>query len=166
MKQSVPLLMLGLVLLAGSAVTAGALEPVWGKAAENKIYAQQLIDRLMIDHPELVMAGIHATAPGSRGPGIVASTLDRIGAPDDEGDISVGVGGRTILTPHLANPARCGLLLPLKDAAGNRIGALALAFKYPAAEDEAKTYLAGVAIRDALARLIPNLPALFVRPVG
>lgn len=138
----------------------------FGKAADNKIPAQQLINKLMANHPELVVAGIHALAPGTREPGIVASTLDRIGAPDDEGDLSVGVGGRTILVPHLKNPARCGLLIPLKDAAGNRIGALALAFRYPAAEDEVKTYLAGVAIRDELAKHIPNLAALFSRPPG
>ncbi|SDS37495.1 hypothetical protein [Opitutus sp. GAS368] len=140
--------------------------PAWGKAAENKIYAQRLINSLVADHPGLVMAGIHALAPGAAAPGIVASTLDRIGAPDDEGDLSVGVGGRTILVPHLKNPTRCGLLLPLKDASGNRIGALALAFRYPAAEDEVKTYLAGVAIRNDLAKQIPNLAALFSRPPG
>ena len=141
--------------------TAFAGEKPWRKAVDNHICAQDLVNRMMQDHPELLIGGIHATAPGESGPTIIASTLDRIGAPDDEGDISVGVGGRTILVPGLKNPARTGLLIPLKDASGKRIGALALAFKPTADEDEAKVFLQGVAIRNELAGKIPSLESLF-----
>lgn len=155
--------MLGLGLYA---LTMAAEEKKVGKAADNKIHAQTLIFQMMADNPDLLIGGMHAVAPGASGQTMIASTLDRIGAEDDEGDISVGVGGRTILVPNLKNPPRFSMMIPLKDSSGKRIGALALAFKYRENEDETKIFLRGVAIRDQVAKKIPSLADLFVPSRG
>jgi len=161
MKYYQNMALLGLLLLGLCAGSVDAAEKPLRKAMDNRIRAQALVNQMMKDHPELLIGGIHATAPGDPGPTIIASTLDRIGAADDEGDISVGVGGRTILVPGLKNPQRFGLLIPLKDSSGKRIGALALAFKPTVDDDETRIFLLGTAIRNELALKIPALESLF-----
>ena len=52
-------------------------------------------------------------------------------------------------------------MLPLKDAQGHLIGALALAFKYTAGEDQTHAFLMATSIRDSLQRTIPSLESLF-----
>lgn len=137
----------------------------WIKASDNKTYGQALVTEIMQGHPALLTAGLHAVAPGKKVQSIVASTLDRIGKEDDEGDLLVGEKGATVLTPALSDPPRLGILLPLLDASGKRIGALALAYKYHGVAEEAKFYNESVAIRDAIAKKIPNLSILF-KPAG
>ena len=135
----------------------------WIKAADNKTYGQALVTDIMQHHPQLLTAGLHAVAPGDTVQSIVASTLDRIGKKDDEGDLLVGEKGSTVITPNLSDPPRLGILLPLLDASGKRIGALALAYKYHGVADEAKFYLESVAIRDDIAKKIPSVAILFQR---
>ena len=152
-----------LSLLALAPVSSRAEGEGWIKAADNKTYGQALVRDIMQHHPELLTAGLHAIAPGETVQSIVASTLDRIGKKDDEGDLLVGEKGATVITPNLSDPPRLGILLPMLDASGKRIGALALAFKYHNVADEAKFYLESVAIRDDLAKKIPNVSILFQR---
>jgi len=161
MKYYPKMALLGLLLLGLFAGSAGAAEKPLRKARDNRIRAQELVNQMMRCHPELLLGGVRATAPGEPGPTIVASTLDRIGAEDDEGDISVGVGGRTILVPGLKNPDRFGLSIPLKDSSGKRIGVLALAFKPMVEEDETRVFPLGTAIRNELPLKIPALESLF-----
>jgi hypothetical protein len=49
----------------------------------------------------------------------------------------------------------------LKDASGQVIGSLSTVFTYAAGDDEVKMLMAAVAIRDDLAKKIPNVAALF-----
>jgi len=51
--------------------------------------------------------------------------------------------------------------VPLKDASGRVIGSLSTVFKYAAGDDEVKMHAAAVAIRDEMAKKIPNVAALF-----
>src|SRR5215472_9620059 len=72
-----------------------------GKAADNAIYAQQLVNEQMAKHPELVVIGVHAAKPGAKKSTMIASNLDRIGKADDDDDLAVAHERKTILAPNL-----------------------------------------------------------------
>lgn len=151
---------LAFFLVAGWTATALQAAPTYGQAADNKIQAQALVMKLMADHPELFTAGMHAVAPSSHVQTIIASTLNVIGKPSDPPEIGVAAEGETILSPNRKVP-KLGIMMPLHDRSGKRIGALALAFRFPAGEDSVACYAKAVAIRDQLAQQIPSLDALF-----
>lgn len=141
----------------GAALAAGAL----GKAAENAILAQTLVNEQMAKHPELVVLGLHAPKPGAEDSHMIASNLDRIGKDDDEDDLAVARERKTILAPNMKEPDRFEVAVPLKDASGKVIGSLSTVFKYAAGDDEVKMHIAALAIRDEVAKKIPNVAALF-----
>jgi iron complex outermembrane receptor protein len=132
-----------------------------GKAADNAIYAQTLANEVMAGHPEIVVIGLHALKPGNKDETMIASNLDRIGKKDDEDDLAVAHERKTILAPNMKDPTKFEVALPLHDATGKTIGSLSAVFKYTAGDDEVKMHQAAVAIRDDLAKKIPNTAALF-----
>lgn len=134
----------------------------WTKAADNKVYAQQLVNQTMAAHPELLVIGMHATKPGTTEQRMIASNLDRIGKHDDDDDIGVATEHKTICAPNLKETFKFEVLIPLKDASGHVLNAaIGFVFKYKAGDDEVKMHAKAVAIRDDLARQTPNLEALF-----
>jgi hypothetical protein len=147
--------------LAGVRVSlVGAGAPKFGLAADNPIVAQALVTKIMAAHPTLLTAGMHCVAPGADKSHIIASTLNVIGKPSDPEDLDVGAKGFTTISPNLKVP-KLGIMLPLHDRSGKIIGALALAFKYQAGEDQVKYFAEATAIRDEVAREIPALADLF-----
>lgn len=156
-----------LVILALAASPAFAAETNpdmvnWTKAADNKIYAQQLVNQTMAAHPDLLVIGMHATKPGTTEQRMLASNLDRIGKHDDDDDIGVATEHKTICAPNLKENFKFEVLMPLKDATGQVLNAaIGFVFKYKAGDDEVKMHAKAVAIRDDLAKRIPNLAALF-----
>jgi iron complex outermembrane receptor protein len=148
------------VLSCASAAYALA-EPALGKAADNAVYAQTLVNEQMAKHPELLVLGMHAPKPGAKDSHMIAANLDRIGKADDEDDLAVAQEHKTILAPNLKEPTKFEVAVPLKDANGRVIGSLSTVFKYAAGDDEVKMHAAAVAIRDDVARKIPNVAALF-----
>ena len=148
------------LILGLSALTLNA-QPELGKAADNKIYAQTLVNELAGQHHELLIIGLHAIAPGAKEPSMIASTLDRIGKKDGDDDISVGTGRKIIVTFYPTEPDKFAVQLPMKDAAGQVIGMALFVIKSQAGEDDAAIYLKTRGFRDGLAKKIPNLAALF-----
>lgn len=144
-------------LVGGAALLRAAEAPKYGSAAHNHIYAQKLVNAIASAHPELVSVGIHCVAPGDTRQSIVASTLDVIGKPSDPEDI---VRGSTTLAPSRKAP-KIGVMMPLHDRAGQEIGSLALQFKYQTGEDQVKFLAQATAIREGVAREIPDLAGLF-----
>ncbi len=143
-----------------AALRAEEAKPKFGLAAENHIGAQTMVNDLMARYPALVTAGIHAVAPGAKTQAIIASTLNVIGKPSDPEDVDVGARGCTQLVPNL-KVGKFGVMLPLRDRAGQDIGALALAFKYRDGDDQVKLFAAATAIRNELAPKIAALADLF-----
>jgi hypothetical protein len=143
-----------------AAATAGADAPKYGLAAGNHIEAQRLVNEIMASNPNLVSAGMHCV-PRDGGPqSIIASTLNVIGKPSDPPDVDVGQHGETIISPNMKIP-KLGVMLPLRDREGHDIGALALAFKFPAGADQVKCFATATEIRNQVAQRIPSLAALF-----
>jgi hypothetical protein len=155
-----PLRILALLLFAGWAVADLRAALTYRLAADNKIQAQALVVKIMTENPELLTAGMHCVPPGGQAQAIVASTLNVIGKPSDPPDVEVGQHGETILSPNPKVP-KLGIMLPLHDRTGKLIGALALAFRFPAGEDPVACFAKATAIRDSVAQQIPSLEALF-----
>lgn len=154
------------MLLLVAAPTSFAAEPAeanWGKAADNKIYAQKLVNDTMAQHPELVVLGIHATPPGTTTQRIIAINLDRIGKVDDPEAKSVTLEHKIILEPNLKDPTRFEVQVWMKDAAGRQLPVeVAIVFdKNKAGDDVVELLRKALAIRDAIAAKLPTFEALF-----
>jgi hypothetical protein len=151
-----------LLLSIAAAGAEKAPDPSWGKAADNRIYAQTLVNEILAAHPELVVVGLHVPRPGETEGRMIASNLDRIGKQDDEDDKAVATEGRTILEQNLKEPRKFEVLLPLKDASGKTIGAIGFVFDKTVAGDvQLQLFANALAMRDALARKIPSVNLLF-----
>jgi len=136
----------------------------WRKAADNRIYAQQLVNEVMAKHKDLKVVGIHLTPPGTKQQQLVACNLDRINKWDDDDDKAIVEAHQIILGPNLKDPTKYEVLIPLKDKAGNQIGALGLVFNYHAGESELKMHEKATVIRDDIAAKTGSLDAL-LKPV-
>lgn len=142
----------------------------WTPPAQ-KIYAQKLADETMAKHPELLSITLHGVPPGQTNvyTMFAGSYLDRIGNPDDPDDIDVSKKGITIIDPrwHRTNDTdkKFVVLMPMRDKSGENIGLVVYAFKNPKNPNTStseKEYLAkATALRDALAKQIPNYNALY-----
>ncbi len=161
--------------LAASAILAAptvhAQTPVkknW-TAPSHKIYAQALSDEIMAAHPELISVTFHAVPRGMNKvyTMIAGSYPERIGNPDDPDDVMVIETGITILDPRwhrTKDPVRKYVpMMPLRDASGENIGLLVLAYKNPLNSGFSDVHFLQQAsqIRDSLQWKIPSLAALF-----
>jgi hypothetical protein len=136
----------------------------------HKIYAQKLSDEIMAKHPELISVTFHGTPPDAA-PKVytmyAGSLLDRLGNTDDFDDVMVIETGITILDPRWKrtnDPVKKFLsMLPLRDAAGENIGLLVLAYKVPfkGFKNDHDYYKASIALRDGLQKKIPSNKAMF-----
>lgn len=145
----------------GGQVLAAPAPAALGKAADNAIFAQKLVNEQMARHPELLVLGMHAPKPGAKDSHMIAANLDRIGKADDDDDLAVARERKTILAPNMKEPDKFEVAVPLKDSSGKVIGSLSTVFKYAAGDDEIKMHEAAIAIRDELAKKIPSVAALF-----
>jgi hypothetical protein len=166
-----------LLALSGSGVQAQTAPAAGAEKAKNwappayRIYAQQLSEEIMAHHPELLSVTFHGVPPGmSKVYTMFAGSYpERIGNPDDPDDIMVTETGITIIDPrwHRMKDAvkKFVMMVPLREASGENIGLLVLAYKNPS--DSGKTdkdfFLAASALRDELQKKISNYTALFER---
>jgi len=142
----------------------------WTPPAQ-KTYAQKLSDDTMAKHPELLSVTLHGVPPGQDNvyTMFAGSFPERIGNPDDPDDIDVTKKGITILDPrwHRTNDTdkKFVVLMPMRDKSGENVGLVVYAFKNPknpSTSATEKEYLAkSTALRDDLAKKIPNYKALF-----
>jgi hypothetical protein len=164
--------------MALAVMTQGMAAPPAAEKAKNwtapaaKIYAQALSDQIMAQHPELLSVTFHGTPPGSAGiyTMFAGSYPERIGNPDDPDDIDVITKGITIVDPrwHRTNDTRKKFVvqMPLRDASGENIGLLVLAYHNDGAAPNNGTIeldflRRAIALRDDLQARIPSYAALF-----
>jgi hypothetical protein len=171
----IPALLFSLVLGASVlfAAPASAAAPAKKKnwiAPTQKIYAQQLADNILKLHPELISVTLQGTPPGAAQDiytMFAGSFPERIGNVCDPDDVDVILKGITILDPRWrrTNDAvkKFVILTPLRDANGENIGLLVLAYKNDGAY--AKTddafYAAGMKLRLEIQSQIMSFAALF-----
>ena len=120
-------------------VSTAQAEKNW-TAPAAPLYVQTLTERIMTAHPELLSVTFHGVPPGAAPKTYTmfgGSYLDRIGNADDPDDVMVIETGITILDPRwhrTKDPIRKFVVMtPLRDAAGENIGLLVLAYKNPEA---------------------------------
>ena len=134
-----------------------------------KIYAQVLSDEIMAAHPELLSVTFHGVPPGMKNAYTMfaGSYPDRIGNPDDPDDVMVSELGITIIDPrwHRTKDVvrKFVMMLPLREAGGESVGLLVLAYKNPvgSGKGEREYFVLGSDLRDALQRQIPSYAGLF-----
>lgn len=132
---------------------------LWDPNLPLNSYAQKLVDEALAQHPNVLIMAIHAATPKNATPEILGSNIGRIGKKDDSDDARVVVGGQTNLENNRALH-RFEVELPLKDAAGRRIGALGVVFPLTRRESEQALHAEAIKIRDELARKIPSAARL------
>jgi hypothetical protein len=120
-----------------------------------KIYAQELVDRTVAKHPDLLVVVMHVTPPKSDRNVVIASNIGRIGKPGDEDDLRVIETGKPNLEVGHGG-RRYEVELVLRDVAGETLGALGLVWPYAPGQDKAPFERKAEAIRDALATRILN----------
>lgn len=124
-----------------------------------KIYAQELVDRTVAQHPDLRAVVMHVTPPNATGNIVIASSIGHIGNPADTNDLDVLSTGNTRVSIDQAKK-RIEVELPLRDVGGAAVGALGLVWRLPVGGSRAEFERNAVAIRDALSRRILNLANL------
>src|SRR5258706_4618747 len=123
-------------------------------------YAQYLVDDTLEKQPGVLIMVLHLKDPKSEGYPIVASNIGRIGKEADASDLAVIRGGATKLAVS-ADGTRLEAKLPVRDAAGNVVGAVAIVFPLRGAGDQASLGAHAERIRDGLARRIASMTALY-----
>ncbi len=134
-------------------LTLSTVTALHAQTVPVKIYAQELVDRTVLQHPDLRAVVIHATPPKATSNVIIASSIGRIGKPGDADDLEVIATGKTRVAMDVGNK-RIEVELPLHDVGGEVVGALALVWRYPIGGGRAEFERSARTIRDALSRRI------------
>lgn len=132
---------------------------LWDSRLPLNSYAQDLVDQALATHRDVLILAIHAATPKNATPEILGSNIGRIGKPDDSDDARVVNEGKTNLEVN-RELQRYEVELPLKDAAGKRIGALGVVFPLTKGINERARHLEAIRIRNELARRIPSAAKL------
>ncbi len=149
-------------LAAQSPAPAPAPAPKYGKAADNKIYAQQVVRELMAENPDLGGAGLHCIPPGKTEYEIVAQTRDLIGKKSSEDDTEVINRDAVKVYPFVVlGEPRFSALAALRDTNGKIIGMAALSFKRVPGVETLTVHARVKTIMIQLAAKIPSHDALF-----
>ncbi|MFT3790862.1 MAG: hypothetical protein QM741_07245 [Rudaea sp.] len=119
-----------------------------------KIYAQELVDRTVAQHPDLRTIAIYATPPKTNTSLVLASNIGLIGTPAGSEDAGVAASGKTRVVES-ANQ-RLEIELPLHDLAGLTVGTLALTWANPGTGGRAALEKKSADIRDGLSHRILN----------
>ncbi|MDB6093486.1 MAG: TonB-dependent siderophore receptor [Verrucomicrobia bacterium] len=151
------------VLISSVRAQAPAAPAAYGKAADNKNYAQQLVNDLMVENPELYSAGIHATPPGSSEMVIVAQTKDLIGKKSSASDLKIFNDDQVQFQPEDKGGGNrfIAVVSRLKASSGEVIGLAVLSFRSDPGVTNLSVHLRDVALLNELARKLPNHAALF-----
>lgn len=154
---------------AAPAPAAPAKRKNWAAPAQ-KIYAQQLADRILQAHPELISVTLQGNPPGAAKDVytmFAGSFPERIGNACDPDDVEVITKGVTILDPRWRRVndtvKKFVVLTPLRDQAGENVGLLVLAYRNDAAHQKTddQFYAASMKLRLEIQKDIPSFAALF-----
>ncbi len=127
------------------------MAPVPGR----KNYAQDLVDRTVSRHPELLELDIHTVPPGATDSVIVAAkSRDRVGKRSDADDVAVFKTGTPRVEINRTGNNNVEVAVQLQDVAGHPVGSVEMTFPYVAGTDEDALVKKVAEIRDELRRRI------------
>jgi hypothetical protein len=140
-----------------------------GKAADNHIHAQAVLNAVMAANPDLVAIGLHAVPPGIDAPPgspdsqIIAQSADEIGRKDAPIDLEpVKHDQILIYLAPLAGIPRMKVMVPLRDASQRIIGLAVLSFRPSPGMDKMKAHIRTDEILATFARNFPDKASLFL----
>src|ERR1700674_1263558 len=130
---------------------AETMAPVPGR----KNYAQDLVDRTLSRHPELLELDIHAVPPGTSESVIVAAkSRDRVGKRTDADDLAVFKSGEPRVEINQTGDNNVEVAVQLQDVTGRPVGAIEMTFPYVAGTDQDALVKKAEEIRDGRRRRI------------
>jgi hypothetical protein len=136
---------------------ANLLEPAqFDTAVPTHTYAQALVDRALVRHPNVVILALHAQPPQVKNNVIVASNIGRIGKKADEDDMHVITSGESKLELNETGD-RYEVEQTLLDVSGSVIGAVGVVFPYRKGQDTAPLQKEAAQVRDEISRRISNV---------
>lgn len=136
--------------------------PYVAHAPPTNTVAQALVDRMLKQHPEVLIIGLHANVPGTSRNVILASNIGRIGKAADDDDMRVIKTGKANLEVN-KDGTRFEVELPLLDRAGATVGAVGVVFAYKPGDDKQRMVKMATAVRDEMRHAIASAGALFAR---
>ncbi|TCG06480.1 TonB-dependent siderophore receptor [Paraburkholderia steynii] len=134
------------------------------RQAQEKSFAQELVDITVARHPELIELDLHARPPGTAQSLIVAAkSPQRIGKLTDRDDLAVFKSGEPLVEVNESGRQNVEAHVPLYDAHGAIIGVVEMTFPYPAGSGFDKIALIRTAaqVRDEISRRIAHADNLF-----
>src|SRR5260221_1660724 len=141
--------------LAAQAQARKNIEETMAPVPGRKNYAQDLLERTALRHPELIEFDIHAMPPGASQSVIVASkNPGRIGKATDRDDLEVFKTGTPRVEINKVGDNNVEVAVPLEDVTGRAIGTVEMTFPYVAGTDEDALIQKATAIKDELRRRI------------
>jgi hypothetical protein len=135
-------------------VSPSEMDPTYTQPAA---FAQQLVNKALAMHPEVILMAIHAQ-PAGHGNVIVASNFGRIGKKGDEDDmrcIRTGKPNLEVNGPHFEDE------LTLKDKSGRTVGAVSAVFNYKPGDDKERMVSTAEEIGREMRRQLPDASRLF-----
>ena len=132
--------------------------------AQEKSYAQELVDTTIARHPELIELDLHATSPDTAQSLIIAAkSRQRIGKPTDRDDLAVVKSGEPFVEVNKSGNQNVEAHVPLFDAHGKIIGMVEMTFPYPTGSgfDQIALIKTAGQIRDEMSRRIAHATNLF-----
>lgn len=137
------------------AALATALALPASAQSSPRIYAQELIDKTLAQHPEVLELSMHVTPPKSFNNVIIASNHSLIGQKSDANDLAVINTGLSRSNVH-ADGKRFESKIALQDVSGDTIGAVSVVFPYVMGQDVDALQKSAENIRDGLRRQVIN----------
>jgi hypothetical protein len=133
--------------------------------------AQAIADKVVKDHPEVLVIAMHVKPPGAKDNVIIASRfttapgkteVQRIGKVADEDDMRVIKTGKPNLEVNKTGD-RFEVEAAMLDGAGKIVGAVGIVFPYKEGDGKKALQKKGEAIRDEIRKQTPTLAALFTK---
>jgi len=142
------------------------LVPVEAKQPVNAPAAEKIALETLSAHPLLRKIGLHAIPPGGQDMVIIANgNATRIGVPTSQSDFAAVKDGG-IYGPRIADGDFYNMKMPLLDEQGRKIGILVMEIAGTDAVSEEDAAHKAAAIREEVAKKIPNLASLFLTTAG
>lgn len=149
--------------VAGAIAPAVAQQPA---AAPARIevhapFAQQLIEKVKAEHPEIQKLGLHAVPPGETRSAIIANNIpSKDGKLSSPGDLATVASGQP-KAHRIEKGQFWDTFVPLHDHEGKIIGFLVMEVPFSTASTEEGALAVGVRIRNEVQSQVPTLATLF-----
>lgn len=130
-------------------------------------YAQQLVDRAMAKHPDLLILSLNVSPPGGADYPVIASNVGRIGKKADEPIMKVIETGQPLAAASAEAAGRFEVALQFQDKSGKTIGAISAVYPYKQGDDQSALLKKAEEVRDEIGQQTSSVVALVqpIRPV-